>query len=498
MGSIPSRTEVVSHLEGKPIVTVAAGTTCGSLGDERNLREFLVADDVVRELRNRGVTVHFLLFDDNLDELTEAQLRVAVEKNETLFERFKPFCGKPICSVPDPFGCHESLSKHFEEKLLERLHKLRCYPTLIRQEDMYRSGMYQPYLQQVLRHAGEINAYIAEQFDGYQPESLFYVICPICGYIDGTSIELIANDFVNCSCGRCGHFTEIPLGNLRGKFNYKLDCAIRWKLMAVDAETFGKPYMEPRSGSYYVSQGIAKRFFEGSTVWPLTYGQVKVSRDVSYRLIESLPPELLREMMLERPFADIVLTRDRALLVASRVEIEDGLSYLEVVKQRVPAWLLNPMSLNAERRELLESALNFAVHILNKPLEWALPASDMFEGESEEVLMSCRRIVREALALRRTLGDDWEAFRTAAKQMMKTLGPLRHPTLHRLRTITRQTHGVPASKFLFHLPVPYLELVHYILMLKTPSVESELPKTALVLIDESATLPKKGRALLSD
>src|SRR5688500_5040514 len=93
--------ELLNHFRHQQVVTVAAGATCAYLGDERNLREFLVADEAACWLRRAGQTVVFFLIDDSLDPLNYRQLRVAVKKDEKLIERFKGWCGKPIAHLPD-------------------------------------------------------------------------------------------------------------------------------------------------------------------------------------------------------------------------------------------------------------------------------------------------------------------------------------------------------------------------------------------------------------
>lgn len=480
-------------------VTVAAGTSCGSLGDERNLREFLVADEAVRALRAAGHLVHFYLFNDNLDPLEPAQLRVAVQKDAELQEKFKPYCGKPICSVPDPFGCHRSLSAHFEAKLMERLHGLDCNPTLINASDVYQSHQYDSFVEKVLRESGDILAFCAEKFPNYHIDQLFYVVCPICGYADKTSLEVASADFIVSSCERCGHHAEIQHSHLRGKLNYKVDCAVRWNMFQIDIETFGKQYLEPKSGSFVVSKALSSRFFGGKIVVPIPYGQVKIHGDVGYRLLPSLPPESLRETLVERPHIDLALTRDRAVLAASKYEVEPGVSFLDAVKQLAPAWILTAGQLSARERELLARAMAFAEHILVRPLEVGLPGPDAFEGESEEILLSAQTLLRQVLLIRRTHGDNWEEFRPLVKQILTSLGARKHATLHRLRVILKQTHGLPASKFLYQLPVDYLEFIEYVLSLKLSSGRENAAATSLILVSGEDPAPTvSGKAMPSD
>src|SRR4028119_13123 len=219
--------EALSRFASQSVVNIGAGATCAYLGDERNLREFLVADETARCLRRAGHTVFFFLIDDSLDPLNFRQLRVAVNKDAELIERYQPWCGKPIAHLPDPWGCHESFADHFETGLLSRLHYLDCHPTLIRTAKLYERGVYAPFVRQVLGQAEEVLQFLHDNFKGYQPEKLFWVICPKCDYIDSTTIENISGDTVHYRCSRCDISSSIDIDDIRGKLNWKFDCAAR-------------------------------------------------------------------------------------------------------------------------------------------------------------------------------------------------------------------------------------------------------------------------------
>ena len=161
--------EVFDQFANKDVVTIATGATCAYLGDERNLREFVMADEAARQLRKRGHTVVNFLIDDSLDPLNYRQLRVAVNKDPAMLEKYEGYCGKPICDIPDPWGCCASYSDHFEQELLSRLHYLDCRPTLIRTSKLYERGVYLPYVQQVFERSQEILEFLHQNFKGYTP-----------------------------------------------------------------------------------------------------------------------------------------------------------------------------------------------------------------------------------------------------------------------------------------------------------------------------------------
>src|SRR4028119_945294 len=228
--------EVLNQFADKHYITIATGATCAYLGDERNLREFLVADETARWLRRAGHAVVFFLIDDSMDPLKFNQLRVAVNKDEKLIEKYQHWCGKPISHLPDPWECHESYSDHFEEELLDRLHRLECHPTLIRTAKLYERGIYAPYVRLVLERHDEILGFLNTRFKGYQPEKLYWVLCPHCHYIHQTHIESIGKQDVKVHCAHCERNMEIPFDELQGKLNWKFDCAARWAMFNIDAE----------------------------------------------------------------------------------------------------------------------------------------------------------------------------------------------------------------------------------------------------------------------
>jgi len=458
--------DALARFENQALVTVACGTTCVNLGDERNLREFLVADEVARRLREAGHVVISLLVDDSLEPLGYRQLRIAADKDELFIGRWADWCGKPIACIPDPWDCHASYAAHFEEALLDRLHSLRCHPNLVSTASLYEGGLYAPYVRQVLERYDEIMRFLTERFPGYQPETLFWVLCPRCGYIDETQIERIDGKDVRYYCRRCEHSGSLPLDEVKGRLNWKLDCAARWVLLRIDAEPFNKAYLEPQCGSYFVAREAGKELFGGRDVLPLRYGLVKIERSVSYRLLPSLPADVLRSLFTERATADITVTSDCVLNAASRCQVEYGLSYLDCVKQLVPMWLLRPQSLTDRQRDLVGHGIRFAEDFLGQEVALQLPTRESLEGIRPDVLEAMHRVLVDIIELRESSAGSWEAFCERAKQLIAALGDSKHETMSSLRAILGQKQGIPASRLLFLVPMNYLQALEYILHLQ--------------------------------
>jgi hypothetical protein len=466
--------QVTTTFAKQNIVTVACGTTCAYLGDERNLREFLVADETARRLRRAGHTVISLLIDDSMDPLTFRQLRVAVNKDPVLLERYQHWCGKPIALLPCPWACCESYADHFEQALLNRLHYLDCHLTLIQAAKLYERGVYTPYIQQVLEHSDEIIQFLRERFRNYQPEKLFWVLCPLCGYIDETYITQVTNRTISCYCAHCDKAMHISFDDLRGKLNWKLDCAVRWAVFKIDAEAFSKSYLEPQTGSFSIAQALSQEFFGGRPVLPLHYGLVKMENKFSLKLLESLPRNTLRSMLVEHPAADMKLTRDLVVTAASRFEVLPELTYLDFVKQVLPIWLLTPHALTGEQRELVTHGIAFKKHFLNTETSLHLPRREHIQGEESEVLIAIHTLLRQIILLRETAKPSWEQFQQPAAHLINALGSRKAAALQRLRLIVGQEQGLPATHLLFFLPLDYLHMLEYLLELYLSSSVSVL------------------------
>lgn len=462
MFTAASYTETQAHFTDKHLVTLATGATCAYLGDERNLREFLVADETARWLRRNGHTVVFFLIDDSLDPLNPKQLRVALNKNEALIEKYQHWCGKPIAHLPDPWGCHESYAAHFEEELLDRLHRLDCHPTLVTTAQLYSRGVYKPYVRLVLEQQEEVVAFLKSRFPDYSPEKLFWPICPHCRYIHETTVEAVENETVLVNCATCGKQSEVPLDDIEGKLNWKFDCAARWTLFNIDAEPFNKRYLEPKSGAFTVSQAICTEFFGGPTVVPLLYGTVDMERRLSYQLLDSMPPDVLRRMLTDRPAADINLSAELMVTAASRHGVLPGLSYLDFIKQLLPLWLLTPESLTPSQRDLVANGIAFSRNFLNQEIKLQMPRRELFESESPAVINEVRNLLDEVIRLRTEENPEWEEFQGAVRLIMDSMGSHKGQALHRLRIMVGQEQGMPAGRFLFVLPLDYLRVLEYL------------------------------------
>jgi len=463
---------------GRALVTVATGITSSHLGDERNLREYLAASEAVRLLREIGCNVFFLLIDDSLDPLNDRQLRVAVRKDPEMIERWRPWCGAPISHIPDPFGCHPTYSRHFQEAILQRFHGLEVYPQVIDSALSYQRGLYDPYIRTVFERYEEIIRFLETEFEGYHLQRLFWILCPACGFLDGVDLLQIRDGLAAFRCGRCGHEDERPFGDLKGKLSWKLDCAARWNIFQIDIEPFSKAYLDPKVGTYYVAKALSERFFGGKSAWPLRYGHVTLAPEMSYRLLTTLPGGLIRQLFLNNLESDITINRDRVLQTARNYPINDRLSFYHYVTQLLPlrtaeCWA----TLTEEDASLVPKGLHFAAVMLDRHYAGYWPKREVLESFPSSALLEVSGLIQEALQARERLEDDSEAFRQEMHDSIARLGERKREITAAIRQILNHEAGLPLARLLYIVPPSLLKTIHTMLSLILDRRQAHLLET---------------------
>lgn len=457
---LTDKAELLNAFDSHKRITIASGFTCAYLGDQRNLREFLIAAEAVRTLKKAGKVVQFYLFDDSLDALNAKQLRIAAEKDAQTIQRFQQFCGMPICDVPSPDGESESWSDHFEKLLLKRLAEYDCFPILESSAHLYASGVYAPFVKIVLERSAEITRFLRKEFPGYTPQALYYPICPACGRIKGTVLHVLSASDVEISCETCGIISILPLTHLRGKLNWKLDCAARWRAFSVDAEPFTKSYLEPNAGAFWIARAIGNEFFGKTDVHPMQIGVVKVADDLDARSLSCLPPRNLSSVFVEHWTNDITLSRERVLLAASRDDPVAGCSYIESMRRLLPYYRAKRTELTSPEYDFLRRAELFQSTILNQGPEPLALCSDLISNLDDLTLRGAKLILNEATELRKK-PVEYAVFDAALKAASLDLNDARKAVHAAIRKALVHNKGLPIRRLLFVTPLATLDLLAF-------------------------------------
>src|SRR6202161_2186475 len=115
-----------------------------------NLRELMVPHLVANEVRRDGAPCRHIMSWDDYDRFRRVPPGYP--------ESFTEYIGRPLTSVPDPCGRHQSGAEHCKEPLQDSLNRLGARVTEISQTQMYTSGAYTPQIVTAMRRRADIDA----------------------------------------------------------------------------------------------------------------------------------------------------------------------------------------------------------------------------------------------------------------------------------------------------------------------------------------------------
>ncbi len=186
-----------------------------------------------------------IVFIDDLDGLRK------VPENVPNREATQQYLGIPVSKIPDPFGCCASFADHMIGLLGGFLAPVEVEYELVRAAEMYSSGRFDEGLKLILEKHAEIIAIIAptlrpENRAGWSP---FMPICPNCGQVveravtayhsERGTIEFTCEKSAGGTSG-CGFRGEQSVLGGKAKVQWKVDWALRWYVLKVDYELYGK------------------------------------------------------------------------------------------------------------------------------------------------------------------------------------------------------------------------------------------------------------------
>jgi hypothetical protein len=449
----------VSSLE-KKLLVVGTGITSSHLGDERNIREFLIANDLVKKLRDKNYDATFYLFDDSYDPLNFRQLRVAVNKDEKLIKKFEKYCGMPISLIPDPYECHPHYSAHFQEEILIRFHDMDIYPNIIDIYGAYESGLYDFAKEIVFTKHIQVKEFLKKHFPKYTMKKLFYPVCSQCLKIDSTDIKRITNGRLTVECSSCGHRFTDHWKNIKGKFSWKIDVAIKWNLFKVDFEPYSKAYLDPDVGSYFIAKKLSEEFFGGYTPESINYGQIIMDKSLSFKILPSFPQKILNAFFVQNRKKDMELTLEKMIQLAHEYKINDDLSYYDYVNSKLPFELFEVAQgkkLTNSHEKIYKNGVAFAKNFIERDLFPQLPNKELFNNISYVTLLKVKKIFEWVIFYKledykQTPDDFLKEFILFLRENNYSKGEL-FPII---RMLLSQEHSLPMHRIFYYSSLPYL------------------------------------------
>ncbi len=212
----------------------------GSLGDAA--RSFAVT----LALREQGFNSELVAFSDDRDGLR----KVPAGFPKTL----QKYLGCPVTDIPDPFKCHNSFGEHMSSLLLEALDKCDVEYRFVSAKTAYEEGWFAKEIGTILANASRVGEIVKEEVgqERYTEALPYFPVCNSCGRIYTTTAHgfLPDEERVLYVCkgmeikGRwlngCGHEGEADYRKGEGKLSWKSEFAVRWKVLDIRFEAYGK------------------------------------------------------------------------------------------------------------------------------------------------------------------------------------------------------------------------------------------------------------------
>ncbi|MGC6472963.1 MAG: lysine--tRNA ligase [Parvibaculales bacterium] len=204
-----------------------------------------------------------ICFSDDMDGLRKVPDNVP--NKELLAQHLE----KPLTSVPDPFGTHDSFGAHNNARLQAFLDQFGFDYEFASATDYYRSGRMNETLLAILANYDAVMNIILptlgeERRKTYSP---FLPICPQSGrvlMVPVTGLDLDQGT-ISYTHPDSGDEMTTPVTDGRCKLQWKADWAMRWTALGVDYEMAGKDLMESVKLSSRICKAIGGTPPEGFT-----------------------------------------------------------------------------------------------------------------------------------------------------------------------------------------------------------------------------------------
>lgn len=356
--------EIIAKNPGVAIINTGK-TTSGSI-HIGIMRELIISDAIHRKLKERGLNAEFWLFIDDYDpaKTFPDYALGAFIKNMKLSKKEinEKYLGKPFSDIPDPYGCHESYSKHFAMELIDTFEEFQLHPRIIWTHEFYEKKEMKDAIRTALKKVEIIRdiyrKYVKPTLPKSQQEDYEVklktwmpatVVCQKCGKLQlKKEGEIIQNrvisynpddDTVTYKCPNCGFEGVVKIENARIKLTWRVDWPAKWFVARVTCEPAGKDHCV-KGGAYDTGLEISRRVFgyEGPIKVPYEWVRLgerdmKTHKGIVFtpkEFLEIANPELVRYLVLKtEPKRSISIRPEAIPQLIDEYEIFEKIFYNE-------------------------------------------------------------------------------------------------------------------------------------------------------------------------
>ncbi|TDK42156.1 lysine--tRNA ligase [Antarcticimicrobium luteum] len=206
----------------------------GTFGEVLRTTMIRHAFEVISDIPTR-----MICFSDDLDGMRKVPGNVPDQ------EMLKEHLQKPLTSVPDPFGTHDSFGDHNNAMLRRFLDTFGFEYEFYSATDFYKSGQFDEVLKRAVEKYDDIMQVMLKSLreERRQTYSIFLPIHPETGRVLYVPMkEVNAQDYTITFDDEDGREWTLPVTGGNVKLQWKPDFGARWAALGVDFEMYGKDH----------------------------------------------------------------------------------------------------------------------------------------------------------------------------------------------------------------------------------------------------------------
>ena len=186
------------------------------------------------------IPTHLIAFSDDMDGLRK------VPDNLPQPDMLSANLGKPLTSIPDPFGTHESFGHHMNARLRAFLDRFGFRYEFYSATATYKSGRFDEALLRILANYDKVMAVMLPTLgeERQQTYSPFLPVSPRSGKV--LLAKVVRHDAAKGTITYIeedGSEETVPVTGGHCKLQWKPDMGMRWAALGVDYEMYGKDHL---------------------------------------------------------------------------------------------------------------------------------------------------------------------------------------------------------------------------------------------------------------
>lgn len=309
-----------------------------------HMRELIICDAILLELRRRDRQARHIYFVDDLDAFRKVPVNVP--------QSHEQYLGMPLCDTPAPDGSDSSYADFFLQGLIDSCQELDVDVSFIRSHEKYRSGYFVPAIERCLERIPEIRATLETISNRKLPPEWTPIQVMDSGRLKNRefiSFDSAAKTIQYKDATGLTQTVQYEQGEV--KLDWRLDWPGRWWLMQVNVEPFGREHASA-GGSYDTGVRLMAEIYEAEAPLPVPYDSIHMIGDTKKMSASKgtalsatdgltlLPAEVIRFFMLRGalnkpvyfdPVNGVVQLMDEFAALAAnddRTESEEQLLYI--------------------------------------------------------------------------------------------------------------------------------------------------------------------------